>query len=140
MREAPTNPFRTPRTSREAGRPKHFDTAALRDVWVYVQSWAIITKWPISRICDAKNASFSWYAAGIPDYDKGRKPKHQVDRDTLRRRYYEAVQFLKAESEPYKKLREMGYVSSAFGDVSPVEEWWRRLRDENVARIENSAA
>jgi hypothetical protein len=140
MQEEPTSPVRKTRAPRGAGRPKHFDIAALRDVWVYVQSWAIITKWPISRICDAKNASFSWYAAGIPDCDRGLRLEHQVDHETLRRRYYEAVRFLKAESESYRKLRSMKFTSLALREVSATERWWRQLRDENVARIKNTAA
>jgi hypothetical protein len=140
MSEKLPNPAFVQYVTRGAGRPKQFKDAELRDVWVYVQSWAILTKKPISQICDSKNAGFSWYALGTPGGGPGPRLEHKVDRQTLRRRYYEAVRFLKAESKDYRALRKAGYVSSVFGEVSPTEEWWRRLRDENVSRIKISLA
>jgi hypothetical protein len=125
---------------RAAGRPKHFNVDALRDVWVYVQAWAVVTGRPVSDICSSKNASFSWLAANVPGFKNGLRVDHEVARETLRRRYYEAVRYLKEESKPYRILHEAGWNSSASGAISPLEEWWCQLRDEEIARIKKSVA
>jgi hypothetical protein len=132
MSKKQSNPAFVRYTGRNVGRPKHFDPDTLRDVWVYVQTWAALTNLRISKICSAKGAHLGWVAMNVSGFKNGVRVEHQVDQGTLRRRYYEAVRFLKAESEPYARLRDMGVTSSKFDEISPTEKWWRRLRDENI--------
>lgn len=119
------------RRGKKRGRKLHYSSQQLLDIWLYVQVGMARTDLSALQFC--KKRSYYWASSGqllSPEQAKrgtGRVViSHMAHGETLRRRYQEAVAFLRAESEPYRRLWKMGVRSRVFGAVSPTEGWWQR--------------
>jgi hypothetical protein len=85
-----------------------------------------------------KDTKFAWVtgATGPHEFGDDLMIAKRAQADTLRRRYQEAVAYLKKSSEPYKRLKAMLAVPHALHDgISPLEKWWDQLLEERLARI-----
>jgi hypothetical protein len=109
------------------------------NVWIFVHVGMARTGLSALQYC--KRAKFHWISGGalLPPEQASRETgrvivSHKARGETLRRRYQEAVAFLRSESKPYRELRERGFRSSALGPISPTEEWWRRELESALAR------
>lgn len=112
------------------GRHRFFNAQELMAVWLFVQVGARRAGLSVNKFCATQE--IAWIEAGHYLAPKAARPKtgrlvvsRTARRGTLRRRYYEAVQFLAEESAPYMRLKELGFTSRRFGDRSPTEEFWR---------------
>ena len=110
--------------NKQSGRNKDFDDNALRDVWIYVESGKRQSGQSASKFC--KHATFQWVSIG----PGGVKIIKEIRGETLRRRYQEAVAYLRRESAPYKKQAKLRGSNPSTPSVSPVELWWRRALRE----------
>jgi len=106
------------------GRKRDYDPDALRDVWVFVEARRALTNQSVSAIC--AKAKFKWIEGGAD----GAKVVKEIHGATLRRLYYRAADYLKAQSRPAPKRARAP--SKAPQDV---ETWWRQLVAEQVERL-----
>jgi len=116
-----------------SGRKKDFDLAALRDVWIFVESGKLQTRQSANAFC--KRAIFRWASIGLG----GRKITKEVSGETLRRRYQQAVAFLEEETESTRKLAKMRGEDPSQA-VSEVEKWWRRALADQLPALCGKAA
>jgi len=117
---------------KRAGSKKKYSADQLMHVWIYVQAGIQREKSNAHRFC-TKKRTFRWIDGGMPSSPEAAaqllarsRINHSASGRTLWRRYQEAVAFLKAESESYRDLKELGAHSANIGPVSPTEKWWRR--------------
>ncbi len=108
------------------GCPKHYEYQALMLVWLYVQEGIERHRLSVNQFC--KKGEFAWYESGPTGFSVSK----QITGPTLRRRYQEAVTFLRRETEPYRRLKELKIRSIFQLDGSPVELFWR---DELARRL-----
>ena len=97
------------------------------EVWLFVEEGKARMRLSVNAFC--KVGSFTWYTAGAGDP----KANKVLAGETLRRRYQQAVTWMKAESEPYKKQAALGSRDFASG-TSPTEEWLRKELRERLQR------
>ena len=131
--------LRNSQTAPVAGRPRNYDAQELMDVWLHVRVGMARTGLSAFQFC--KRRRFYWLEGGrlLPVEQASRETgrvavNHLAHGETLRRRYQEAVAFLRAESVPYRRIRELGYYSQRFGSKSPTEEWWESELKAALAR------
>lgn len=90
-----------PRAPRRAGRPRHFDADALREVWLYVAIRVARTGLTPHQVC--LHGELFWGVGGARlDKPANRKTgrliiKHSISGNTLWRRFEEAQALLRSE-------------------------------------------
>lgn len=98
LRKIGSQPAKPTKTS---GRPVEFDYGKLMELWLYVEEGRARLDLSVQAFCKSNEAEFSWFTGGLPaghpEYDD---PISKVIKgETLRRRYNEAVAFLKSDAE-----------------------------------------
>lgn len=123
----------------DPGRKLYFDAQKLMDVWLEVQE--AMARHGVSAYAFCLRRELWWVRAGAyascarRDKERGILiVQHSARTETLRRRYQQAVRFLKAENEPYERLYRMGARSTQFGRISPTELFWRQELERRLHR------
>jgi len=128
-----------PATSpKRAGRPVEFDYGKCMELWLYVEEGCARLGLSVQAFCKHKKAEFVWFTGGLPqDHSEYKRPFSKIIKgDTLRRRYNEAVAFLKSDTDLRARRSTAQDAFPGAQDHSLEKVWNEELRQ----RLMNAAA